>query len=347
MNKIIKEDIENILTEPLPWEKLSGKTVLVTGASSGFLAYAIYALLELGNVDVIAVVRNKEKAKKLYEDYLSNPKLTIFQHDLIGEFNTERSPCRTKQIDYFICGAILSSPEDRAKYGENLIVNNVSSLHNTLIYAARFVSDGRAPTLLLTSSNSVYGQPLNADMIGESDYGYLDPLTPHAPYSESKRIQEAMIVAAGVQFGFETRISRSPNMIGPNMARQFGNALSDFIDNALNNLDITILSDGLLNREYIYFQDAASALFYILLKGENAKPYNIGYQELITIREAAREIVKVFNDKVKLKILNGAYSQNAPLRNFRLNAARLNALGWKPKYNIRTAITRVAEFYRS
>ncbi|MDR2151192.1 MAG: NAD(P)-dependent oxidoreductase [Helicobacteraceae bacterium] len=341
MNKIIAEDIQNILSEPLPWEEFSGKTFLITGATSGFLSYVAFALLELKNTNVIVVVRNLQRAQKTYADYLGDDRLLIFEHNLLSPFQRNMLPC----IDYFICGAIMSSPKDRAERPYSLALNNIIGTKNLIELAAENTAKTHRPIFMLISSNSVYGQPAS-DEITESNYGCCDPLSPHASYAESKRIQETMTAGAGVEFDFETRIARYPNVIGPNMILQFGNALHDFINDAINARDIVINSDGLLRREYIYFSDAVGGALYVLLKGANAKPYNIGCQEMITIGNAAKIIAKVFNDIISVKVMGNAYSANTPLRDFRLNASRLNALGWSNKFSLEKAIERTALFYK-
>ena len=62
MNKIISEDIKNILKENIPWEKLVGKTVLISGASGFIPSYIVNALLAIENVKVIGIVRNIKKS---------------------------------------------------------------------------------------------------------------------------------------------------------------------------------------------------------------------------------------------------------------------------------------------
>ena len=63
-NHIICEDVERIIGEDLPWEKLRGSTALVTGASGMIPSYVLYTLLGLNDsmdmgIKVIALVRNE------------------------------------------------------------------------------------------------------------------------------------------------------------------------------------------------------------------------------------------------------------------------------------------------
>ena len=71
-NKIMQEDVERASASTLiDWNKLSGKTVLVTGATGLIGGQIVMTLLnanaekDLG-MKVIAAVRNKDKAEKLF-----------------------------------------------------------------------------------------------------------------------------------------------------------------------------------------------------------------------------------------------------------------------------------------
>ena len=65
---VVDRDLHEIVTTPLPWSELRGKTVLVTGASGMIPAYAVYTLLALNethglDLTVLGMVRNLEKAR--------------------------------------------------------------------------------------------------------------------------------------------------------------------------------------------------------------------------------------------------------------------------------------------
>ena len=46
MNKVFKEDLEAIIAENIPWEKLERKTVLITGASGMIGTYMLHVLTD-------------------------------------------------------------------------------------------------------------------------------------------------------------------------------------------------------------------------------------------------------------------------------------------------------------
>jgi len=46
-NRIVEEDLQAIVAAPLPWSKLAGKTVLISGAGGFLPAYLVQTLLSL------------------------------------------------------------------------------------------------------------------------------------------------------------------------------------------------------------------------------------------------------------------------------------------------------------
>ena len=70
-DQILKEDMEILGADRKLAEKFSGKTVFVTGATGLIGTQAVYALSMMNkicksDIHVIAMVRNEQKAKKVF-----------------------------------------------------------------------------------------------------------------------------------------------------------------------------------------------------------------------------------------------------------------------------------------
>ena len=66
MNQVLKQDIDMIIQGDILWEKLKGKTVLITGASGMIGSYMLYTLTTLNDelnygIKIIAMLRNPNK----------------------------------------------------------------------------------------------------------------------------------------------------------------------------------------------------------------------------------------------------------------------------------------------
>ena len=75
MEKSMEEmDLEYIANSDLEWSKYKNKTIFVTGATGliGSLlvkAFAYYNCLHQGNIKIIGLIRNEEKAKRVIDYY--------------------------------------------------------------------------------------------------------------------------------------------------------------------------------------------------------------------------------------------------------------------------------------
>ena len=88
MSLIIKEDISFIINNFNSWEKLRGKTILISGANGFLPAYMVEVLFALNNLNpsykikVVCLVRNQVKAKEMFKHLLDNPLMEIIEHDV-------------------------------------------------------------------------------------------------------------------------------------------------------------------------------------------------------------------------------------------------------------------------
>ena len=205
LNQIIKEDLEKINGADLPWEKLRNKKILVTGGAGFLASYLVQALLAAGrkhslNCEVICVVRNLKSAHKRYELYKNNPALSILQHDISMPL-----PAEFPFADFIIHSASQASPR---YYGVDpvgtLRANSVGTMY-LLEHAVKTVAE----KFLFFSSGEVYGRPKYSNrLVGEDDYGYLDPMNVRSCYAESKRVGETMCASWAAQYKLDVSVVR-------------------------------------------------------------------------------------------------------------------------------------------
>mgnify|MGYP000046063321 CR=1 FL=1 len=64
MNYVLKEDLQYIADYNLPYKKLKGKSVLVTGATGLIGTSLVRALLAIGDIKVLLLCEMKRKLRK-------------------------------------------------------------------------------------------------------------------------------------------------------------------------------------------------------------------------------------------------------------------------------------------
>jgi nucleoside-diphosphate-sugar epimerase len=242
-------------------------------------------------------------------------------------------------IDYIVHGAGIAGPNFYTGIPTKVLDTAYFGLRNVFEYAKGMVVK---PVVLFISSAAVYGGPLKEGGIGEDDYGYVSPLTVRSIYGESKRICETMSLAYTIEYGIPVKIVRFSITFGPGMKFESGTARSDFLGAALRGEDIIIQSDGMTQREFLYFTDLVAGLFYVLLHGDTMKPYNIGSGMMYTMKEFAQTVQDVFKEKHISVHIQGSkrLEDQGVSKVMRISAARLNALGWHSHVSLHEAIAR-------
>lgn len=343
MNRILQQDIEQIIDEKISWEKLRGKTVLITGASGMVGSYMLYTLTALNDrfdmgIKAVAMVRNP---KKLLPEIVERDDVEVVIHDV-----TEKFECDEK-IDYIIHAASPASPLIMQNQPVETIAANTIGTFNTLLLA----NEKKAEGYMFISSREIYGQPYEGqEFFFEDTYGFVDQLNPRSCYSEGKKAAETMCVCFGAQYGLNVKIARLAHTYGPGMSIYDGRVQADFLKNVVHNEDIVLKSMGTAVRTYTYIGDAVSGMFRILLDSEDIA-YNIGNETCkVSIRELAEIMVSIYperNLKLVFDIPEGGTKGTAPYTLGILNSEKLRALGWNPRYSVKDGFKRTLDFLES
>ncbi len=340
MNKILDQDLEQIISEKISWEKLKGKTVLITGASGMVGSYMLYVLLKLNDkfgygIKVVAMVRNP---KKLPEEVVSREDVKIVVHDVTEKYDSE------EKLDYIVHAASPASPLIMQNQPVETIAANTIGTFNTLMLA----KDNNADGYIFISSREIYGQPGEGqEFFYEDTYGFVDQLNPRSCYSEGKKAAETMCASFKAEYGLNVKIARLAHTYGPGMSIYDGRVQADFLKNIVHNEDIVLKSTGAAVRTYTYISDATAGMFRILLDSEDIV-YNIGNEDCkVSIRELAEIMVDIYPErglKLVFDIPEGGTKGTAPYTLGILNSGKLRALGWNPKYSVKEGFKRTLEF---
>lgn len=338
-NKIVKQDLEEIVSENLPWEKLFNSTILVTGASGMLPSYMVEVLLylneiEKANITVIGIIRNKEKAGKRFAHYAGWQDLILIKHDIRSPFTYEG------KVDYIIHAAGQASPKF---YGADPVGTLESHAMGTANFL-KFAVEKNVKCFLYFSSCSVYGNP-SVEVIDEEFTGKISPMNLRSCYSLGKLAGENLCVAYGHQYGVPFKILRIAHTYSPVMPLDDGRVFSDFVANILNNEHIALNSDGTAERPMLYISDAVRAYFRILLEGKNAEAYNVASEEYTTIFNLAQTLTGLHPEKnlkvtFNKSVAAGYIAAEKNKTHIRFDVSKLKNLGWQQRYSIREGFER-------
>lgn len=325
-NSIFEEDIKNIINY-FDMSVFDGKTILVTGATGLIGKLCVKSLLNSGyNTQVIALVRDEEKAKNIFGE---SKRLTYLVQDINQRINT------TRRVDYIIHAASTTSSKDFVEKPVETIYTAINGSRNIL----EFAKNKRLEGMVYLSSLEIYGVN-EKENIKERDYGYIDTLNPRSSYSESKKMVETMCISYGTEYGVPVKIARLAQTFGAGVSISDNRVFAQFAKAIINKENIILHTKGETKRNYCYTTDAVRGIFTILTKGENNNAYNVANENsYCSISEMAHLLENEYT-KVEYKIdeVNRGYN---PTVKIALNTEKLNALGWEAKVNLKEMFERL------
>lgn len=346
-NPVIKEDLERIASVRLPWDALRDKTVLVTGGGGFLAAYLIKSLLTVGrqnklNIKVICIARSTRSVEARLAAYLGAPDLSVFQHDI-----SQPLPSDFPRADFIIHSASQASPK---YYGIDPVGTLLANSAGTM-YLLEHAVKSQAEKFLFFSSGEVYGVPVDPNqLVGERDYGYIDPMNVRSCYAESKRIGETMCAAWAQQHGLHTSVVRPFHTYGPGMALDDGRVFADFVADVVAKRDIVLKSDGLALRPFCYIADATIGFLTVLLTGGKAEAYNVGNPAAeITIRDLAAVVAGLFPERgigtqFDVPVSSNAYLKS-PISRSCPSIEKIKCLGWSPIVSVQNGFRRTIQSF--
>jgi GDP-L-fucose synthase len=249
-----------------------------------------------------------------------------------------RSFYETEKPQYvFVAAAKVGGIHANNVYRAEFLYDNLM-IQNNLIH---FAYESGVKKLLFLGSSCIY--PKLAEQPLKEDYllsGYLE--STNEPYAIAKITGIKMCEAYRDQYGCNFISAMPTNLYGPNdnyhpenshvlpaLIRKFHEA------KVSSKAQVEVWGDGTPMREFLYADDLANALVY-LMENYNEKQFvNVGYGSDVTIKELAETVAKVVGFDGGMK-----YDSTKPNGTPRklMDSSRLFNTGWKPKTNLEEGI---------
>ena len=331
-----KKDILEIFHKELPWERLSGCNILITGAT-GLIGGCLVETLMMNpkrDYQVYASGRNEERAYKRFNGYSKDASFHFIKYDVLEPLKSDVN------FEYIIHAASNGSPNFFVQKPVEVMKSNLYGVTNLMDYG---LSHGMK-RMLYVSSGEVYGEG-DGRVFTEEYSGYVNSMNPRSCYPSSKRAAETLCVCYAEENGADVVIARPCHTYGPYFTESDNRVYAQFIRNVLRDEDIVMKSTGEQFRSWCYVVDCISALLHILLKGESRQAYNIADESSnITIRELAEIVATIGGRKVVIDLPDADEKRGFNVvKKSVFSTEKLKHLGWKPMVAISEGLRRSVE----
>lgn len=303
--------------------------ILVTGGTGFIGNHLCRKLLEKGN-SIICIDNNSTGNLSNIDDIIGNKNFQFINHDVIEPIYLE-----VDQIYHLACPA---SPIEYQKDGIKTLKTNFIGTMNILELAKKTKSK-----ILLTSTSEIYGDALVSPQ-NEKYWGNVNPIGIRACYDEGKRVSETLMFEYKRQYNIDIKIARIFNTYGPKMNKQDGRVVSNFINQCLENNNITIYGNGNQTRSFCYIDDMIEGLIK-LMNNTIEGPINLGNPFEITINKLSEKILSLINTKSKV-IYTDLPLDDPNKRKPDITKAK-KELQWKPKIELEEGLKKTIEYFIS
>lgn len=316
--------------------------VLITGGAGFIGSHLAEKHLERGDevyiIDDLSTgsMENIERIKSLpsfhyYLDTVTNQHLTAELVDLCD-------------IVYHLAAAV----------GVRLIVESPVKTIETNIRGTEAVLNQAAKKrkrVLVASTSEVYGKrervPFREDddlIMGPTNKGRWS-------YACSKAIDEFMAIAYWKEKKVPTVVARLFNTVGPRQTGRYGMVIPNFVNQALQEKEITVYGDGLQSRCFTHVSDVVGALIKLIEHPQAVgEVYNIGSGNEVTILELANRIKNLVGSNSPIRFLpyDEAYEEGFEdmLRRVPDISKLKSLINYEPRFGLDEILMSVVDYAR-
>lgn len=303
--------------------------ILVTGGAGFLGSHLCEELLTLGH-EVISLDNYFTGDKKNITHLFDYNNFEVIRHDVNFPIYIE--------VDGIFNLACPASPVMYQKDPVQTLKTSVSGSINLLGLAKRTGS-----RILQASTSEIYGDP-NVSPQSESYWGNVNSIGPRACYDEGKRAAETLFFDYHRQYGVDIRVARIFNTYGPKMSRDDGRVVSNFINQALTENNLTVNGEGEQERSFCYVDDLIRGLIKLFFTEEIYIPVNLGNPDTVTMNQLASEILNYTNSKSKI-VFKPLPVDDPKKRKPDISRAK-KLLDWEPKISRKEGLQKTIEYYR-
>lgn len=311
------------------------KNILVCGGCGFIGSNLINELVKNENNYIICVDNLLSGNIKNINHLINNNRFKFINHDIIYPLDF----INDYKIDEIYNFACVASPIKYQEDMEHTVKTSVLGIINLLDIANKHNCK-----ILQASTSEVYGDSLVSPQ-SEDYFGNVNINGIRSCYDEGKRCAETIMYSYYKKYNTKIKIIRIFNTYGVNMDKNDGRVISNFINQALNNEDITIYGNGNQTRSFQYIDDLIDGVIKVMNTSDDINyPLNIGNDEEYKIIDLANIIIDLTKSKSKI-VFKDLPMDDPKKRKPNINKIK-SIIDWYPKISLNEGLNKTIEYYK-
>lgn len=220
------------------------------------------------------------------------------------------------------------------------VMHNSSQIN---LNVAKVATEKGVKSLFFSSSACIYPaenqiDPNSPNCEEKSAY----PANPDSEYGWEKLMSERLYLSYKRNYGLNVKIARFHNIFGPESTWKGGKekapaAICRKVAEANENDEIEIWGDGLQTRSFLYIEDCLDASIK-LMRSDKVGPYNIGSEEMISMLNFTKLVLKISGKDNSIKTIPGPVGVRGRCsHNLLIN----KDLSWEPKFDLTQGVLQL------
>lgn len=305
--------------------------ILITGVA-GFIGTNLASRLLQDEHEVIGVDNFLTGSHSNVQKLSKSDSFKFIEQDVINPLSIEDN------IDWILHFASPASPPKYLEQPIKTLLVNSQGTFNLLELAKT-----KKASFFLASTSEVYGDPHEHPQ-KETYWGNVNPVGPRAVYDEAKRFGETIAVTFNKKFGLPIRIIRIFNTYGPFMDANDGRVITNFINQGIKGIPLTIFGEGEQTRSFQFIDDLVEGIVR-LIDVDYFNPVNLGNPEEFTMLELA-QITKELTDN-SLPLDFKPLPQDDPKQRKPDISLAKKLLDWSPKIKLNEGLQKTINYFKS
>ena len=263
--------------------------------------------------------------------------------DLTDQYSTEKWLRKNKPDVIFLAAARVGGIKANMLHKYAFLYDNLM-IQNNIINSAKYLNLDK---LVFLGSSCIYpkkaAQPIKEEALlsgklEETNEGYalakIAGLKLCQYYNEQFNKDFISVMPSNLYGPFDNFDPEQSHVLG-SLLRKI------YLAKIFKKREIEIWGTGAPRREFLYVDDLADALFFLVKNYTKSKPINVGTSKDISVNELAIMISDILDHNV---ILNHNTKMPDGTLLKRLDTTKINNLGWSPKISLKQGILKTLNY---